>query len=261
MEQDEFINENMPPEWSNVEMAFDKKERKGGKGKNGHVVNTREYAIAWGIKNRPYSQRQLTEMCKADDAPSLKFLIKTCWKGFIRYYNALVEAGMEPRPPRSESERRRIMTETLRNGMQGLLKEDYNIAQIAAKYGVCTQQEYKNIRQSSEEARQLLPCIPTVIKHYGSWSRFTYEVKKYNMDMVITEYVRKSAECGHWLRLNECDRLKIPIRGIMDVLRSRVFNVLCYRKLAALGLVSEVEEYSGDANAGKTGRSGRKDEE
>ena len=247
------------PDWSKMNVAFGKKERRG-RVTGGHLVNTREYAIAWGVKHRPYTRDQLIELCKEPGSPSFTFLVRKCWRGFTRYYNALVDAGMPPRPPRTEEERRRAVAEAAEGGLRGLVQEDYDLARMAAEYGVVTMADYNRIRQSNEDARRLLPCVQTVMKRYGSWSRFAYEVKKYNVDMVITEYVRKSAECGHWLRLSECDRMKIPIRGIMDVLRSRVFNTLCYRKLAAMGLVSNIGEYSGDANAGRTGRGGRKDE-
>jgi hypothetical protein len=79
-----------------------------------------------------------------------------------------------------------------------------------------------------------LPSTKTIIKHFGNWKRFSYEVMKYNTDIVINEYVQRSAECGHWLKLSECDKLKIPIRGIMDILRPVIFNALCYKKLSLL---------------------------
>ena len=166
-------------------------------------------------------------------------------------------AGMKPRPPRNDNERRRIVGSARSNGVKRLLGSDYDIARLAAQYGVVTRKEYIKLRNENEEARMLLPGSRTVEFRYGTWSRFAYEIKKYNADLVITEYVRKSAECGHWLRLHECDKMKIPIRGIMDLLRSRVFNSLCYRKLKALGLESNIGEYSGNASAGEEpGRSG-----
>ena len=63
---------------------------------------------------------------------------------------------------------------------------------------------------------------------------------KYNAHAVLTAHVERSAECGHWLRMRECDRLGIPIRGIMDLLRPSLFNVLCYRKLALLGKSDDI---------------------
>ena len=40
--------------------------------------------------------------------------------------------------------------------------------------------------------------------------------------------------------MRECDRLGIPIRGIMDLLRPSLFNALCYRKLALLGKSDDI---------------------
>ena len=257
MQYDDVLNDNVPPDWTRMDMALNGNDRRGSR-KRSHEINSREYAIAWGVKNCPYSDRQLQEMCYGNEnAPSYRFLVRKCWKGFLRYYKALVAAGMKPRPPRNDSERRRIVGSARSTGVKRLLGSDYDIARLAAQYGVVTRKEYIKLRNENEEAKMLLPGSRTVEFRYGTWSRFAYEIKKYNADLVITEYVRKSAECGHWLRLHECDRMKIPIRGIMDLLRSRVFNSLCYRKLKALGLESNIDEYSGNASAGEEpGRSG-----
>jgi hypothetical protein len=37
------------------------------------------------------------------------------------------------------------------------------------------------------------------------------------------------------------DKLKIPIRGIMDILKPSIFNSLCYKKLSLLGLSSNID--------------------
>ena len=226
-------------------------------GDGGVAVNTREYAIAWGVKNRPYSGAELRRMCADPNAPSWTFLTRKCWKGFVRYYNALVNAGMPPRPPRTDAERREVIGKAVNDGfLHGLLPEDYDIARIAAGYGIRTQADYNRVRKSDDDARRLLPCFPSLKKKFGNWKRFVYEVCKYDADMTMTEYVRKSAEAGHWLRIPECDSLGIPIRKVMDILRPRIFNTLCYRKLESMGLASGMGEYSGKS---KTSRS-RQDE-
>ena len=164
-----------------------------------------------------------------------------CWKGYPRYYDALVRAGMEPRPPRTDAERRRMLGKAERNGFRnGLLDKDYDVARIAAEYGVTTRESYNRIRREKPESRAFLPSSKSIAIRFGSWKRFHYEVMKYNADAVLTEYVERSAECGHWLRMRECDRLGIPIRGIMDLLRPSLFNALCYRKLALLGKSDDI---------------------
>lgn len=209
----------------------------------GRLVNTKAYALAWGVINKPYSSTELWRMCHDDpDAPSYLFIVGKCWKGYPRYYDALVRAGMEPRPPRTDMERRRILGKASRDGFRnGLLDKDYDVARIAAGYGVTTRDSYNAVRREKPESRAFLPSAKCIVRRFGSWKRFQYEVMKYNADAVLTEYVERSAECGHWLRIRECDRLKIPIRGIMDLLRPTLFNALCYRKLALLGKSDAIE--------------------
>ena len=241
----------MKPEWSKTDMKMARNEtRKSSDYKpkkranktmkyvnsEGRLVNTKAYAIAWGIINKPYSAKDLFNKCKDPEAPSYYFIVNKCWNGYPRYYDELVKAGMEPRPPRSDMERRRILGKAEKEGFKlGLLDKDYDLARIAAGYGVTTRESYNKIRREKPETKAFLPTSRIVIDRFGSWKRFQYEIMKYNADAVLTEYVAKSAECGHWLRIKECDKLKIPIRGIMDLLRPSLFNALCYRKLALLG--------------------------
>ena len=243
------------PEWADVEPSDSRSSRRewgGDKSRKkyktakyvnseGRVVNTREYAIAWGVINKPYSKTELVSKCQSDpEAPSWRYLIEKEWNGYTRYYNALVKAGMEPRPPRSDAERRRLLGRATREGfVNGLLDKDYDLARMAAQYGVTTQKSYKRIRRENPDARALLPNETVIVKRFGTWKRFAHEVMKYNIDAVITNYVKASAEAGHWLRLSECDKLKIPLRTAMDILRPDLFNQVCYRKLAAMGLDRE----------------------
>ena len=230
----------MSPQWSkiNIKLSKSQKIRKTNNYKNsqGRLVNTREYAIAWGVINKPYSAKDLYIKCKDPEAPSYLYITEKQWKGYTRYYNDLVRAGMQPRPPRSDEQRRRLIGKAAKDGFRkGLLDKDYDIARIAAQYGVTTRQSYKKIRKQKPESKAFLPNVKTILKIFGTWKRFTYEVMKYNADLVITEYVRQSAECGHWLKLSECDKLNLPIRGIMDILRPTIFNALCYKKLTLMG--------------------------
>lgn len=239
----------MQPEWSKINLRDKKSESRRKKDYNpsmrkskhyknseGRLVNTRAYAIAWGVINKPYSLKDLINKCKDPEAPSYRYIIQQQWKGFTRYYNDLVKAGMEPRPPRTDEQKRIMIGKASNDGFRkGLLDKDYDIARIAAEYGVTTRESYNQIRKQKPESKMFLPNIRTIYKRYGSWSRFAYQVMKYNADLVITEYVRQSAECGHWLKLSECDKLKIPIRGIMDILRPTIFNALCYKKLTLMG--------------------------
>lgn len=104
-------------EWSDTDMRICKSEsynnsnmninrhfRKTKKYMNsqGRIVNSKAYAIAWGIINKPYSSKDLYIKCKDPEAPSYYYIVKTGWKGYPRYYNDLVKAGMEPRPPRTD---------------------------------------------------------------------------------------------------------------------------------------------------------------
>ena len=244
------------PEWSKTDLKKSKTETKKSVdfeptkrmnkttkyvNSEGRFVNTKAYALAWGVMNKPYSAKDLFNKCKDPDAPSYRFIVDKCWKGYPRYYDALVKAGMEPRPPRTDMEKRRILGKASRDGFRnGLLDKDYDVAKMAAEYGVTTKESYNRIRRENVESRAFLPSVNCIIRRYGSWSRFHYEVTKYNADAVLTEYVTKSAECGHWLRIRECDKLKIPIRGIMDLLRPTLFNALCYRKLELLGLSESI---------------------
>lgn len=253
------------PEWAEIEHSGSRASRRewGGdrsRGKyrtakyvnsEGRVVNTREYAIAWGVLNKPYSREELISKCKSDpDAPSWRYLIRREWNGYTRYYNALVKAGMEPRPPRSDSEKRRILGKATRDGfINGLLDKDYDLAKMAAQFGVTTQKSYIRVRHDNPDAKALMPNVSVVIARFGTWKRFSHEVMKYNIDAVITNYVRASAEAGHWLRLSECDRLKIPLRKAMDILRPDLFNQVCYRKLAAMGLDREEMKQASKENS------------
>jgi len=252
------------PEWSKTDLKKSKTETKKSTtykpakrvnktmkyvNSEGRLVNTKAYALAWGILNKPYSSLDLYRKCCADaDAPSYSFIVKKCWKGYPRYYEALVRAGMEPRPPRTDMERRRLLGKALRDGFRnGLLDKDYDVARIAAEYGVTSRESYNRIRREKPESRAFLPSVKSIVRRFGSWKRFGYEILKYNADAVLTEYVTKSAECGHWLRIGECDRLGIPIRNIMDLLRPTLFNVLCYRKLELIGKAGSITT----ANGGK----------
>ena len=243
--------DNVQPDWSRMNLRNGRKEaRKGVDYKpkkrvnktmkyvnsEGRLVNTRAYALAWGVLNKPYSSKELFEKCKDPDAPSFSFIVEKCWNGYPRYYDALVRAGMEPRPPRTDMERRRMLGKAAGDGFRtGLLEKDYDVAKMAAGYGVTTRESYNRVRREKPESRAFLPKAQSIVHRFGSWRRFQYEVMKYNADAVLTEYVTKSAEAGHWLRTRECDRLGIPIRRLMDLLRPTLFNQLCYRKLEMLG--------------------------
>ena len=242
----------MQPEWSKTDLKKTKNETKHSvsykpvKRRNktlkymnseGRLVNTKAYAIAWGIINKPYSADDLRKKCHEDpEAPSYSFIVKKCWNGYPRYYNALVRAGMEPRPPRTDMEKRRILGKAEQEGFKnGLLDKDYDVARMAAQYGVTSRESYNKVRRENPESKVFLPTSACIARRFGSWSRFQYEVMKYSADATLTEYVQKSMECGHWLRIRECDKLKIPIRKLMDLLRPTLFNMLCYRKLALMG--------------------------
>ena len=200
---------------------------------DGRQVNTREYAIAWGVKNRPYSSGELRRLCREDpESPSYDYLVKQEWKGYTRYYKALVNAGMERRPPRTDNERREYVRSQAHDGfVRNLLDKDYALARTAAARGVSTQAEYDRMR--SEDGS--LPSVATVVRRFGTWKRFQYEVLKYSADITLDRYVRKSVSVGHWLTIKECDREGIPIRKYMDLLQPMVFNAVCYRKMEALG--------------------------
>ena len=240
----------MQPEWSkpDIRMYRTERKRKGVykyaeyRNADGRLVNTRAYAIAWGVINKPYSQVQLMRMCGEDpDAPSFNFIVRRCWQGYPRYYDDLVKAGMPPRPPRTEDERRRLLAKAERDSFShALLDKDYDVARMAAQYGVKSQAEYNRLRREKPETKAFLPADRTVVKRYGTWRRFQYEVLKYNADIVLTQYVSGSAAAGHWLRMRECDEQGIPIRGLMDLLRPSLFNVLCYRKLKSMGLADSI---------------------
>lgn len=248
---DNYQENHMQPEWSKTDLKKTKNETKRSSSyrptkrvnktmkyvnSEGRLVNTKAYAIAWGVINKPYSSEDLYRKCQDPEAPSYSFIVNKCWKGYPRYYDALVRAGMEPRPPRTDMERRRILGKAEKEGFRnGLLDKDYDVARMAAQYGVTTRESYNRIRREKPESRVFLPSAACIARRFGSWGRFQYEVMKYSADAVLTEYVTKSAECGHWLRIRECDKLKIPIRRIMDLLRPTLFNVLCYRKLELMG--------------------------
>lgn len=202
----------------------------------GRLVNTKEYAIAWGVINKPYSTSDLYNKCKNDpQAPSYVFITKRCWKGYPRYYDDLVKAGMQPRPPRTDRQRRQIIAKAAKNGFKlGLLDKDIDAIRIAAEYGAIRRSDYNKLRKQHPQLKVFLPSYHAIEVRFGNWSRFSYEVMKYNTDVVVNQYVKKSAQCGHWLKLSECDKLKIPIRGIMDILRPTIFNALCYKKLALM---------------------------
>lgn len=200
---------------------------------DGRLVNSREYAIAWGVINTPYSSTELRMKCKAFDAPSFAFILKE-WKNYMEYYKDLVRAGMKPKPPKTDEEKRKII-----NPISGrilkrvLLTQDYNLAEYCAKMNVTNRESYNNLRKKSEIK---MPSCVTVAKRFGSFTRFMNEIRKYNLDLTITIYVKESMKVGHWLRLAECDKLKIPIRKAMDILRPRFFNSLCYKKMELLKL-------------------------
>lgn len=197
---------------------------------DGRLVNSREYAIAWGVLNKPYSCKDLMIKCRQPDAPSYQYICKKEWKGYPFYYRDLVRHGMEPRPPRTDMEKRKIIHATTGNILRRvLLTEDYNLAKFAASIGVTSKKTYDEHRKNSAN-KQFMPCYETVVRRFGTWRLFMNEVMKYNVDIIMTRYVEGSIAAGHWLKLSECDKLKIPLRKAMDVLRPRFFNALCYRK-------------------------------
>lgn len=236
---------NEIPDWSDITLdgkrsrqKFRDNIRSSYKTKNtrtndGRLVNSREYAIAWGVMNKPYSSAELRIKCRAFDAPSFAFIIKE-WKNYVEYYKDLVRAGMEPKPPKTDAEKRKII-----NPISGrilkrvLLTQDYNLAEYCAQMGVTNRETYNKLREKSEIK---MPHFSTINKRFGSFTRFMNEVRKYSIDLTITAYVKESMKAGHWLRLSECDKLKIPIRNAMDILRPKFFNSLCYRKMELLKL-------------------------
>ena len=238
----------MKPDWSDINLKLSKNQSKQSvdyvpkkrkrisyQNAQGRCVNTKSYAIAWGVINKPYSTTDLYNKCKDSEAPSFYFITRKCWKGYPHYYNDLIKAGMEPRPPRTDMQRRKMLSKVYADGFKtGLLDKDSDIARMAAHYGVTTKRSYIKIRKQIPESKVFLPSMITLMKIFGTWKRFSYEVMKYNTDAVINEYVNKSRQCGHWLRLSQCDKLKLPIRGIMDILKPSVFNALCYKKLALI---------------------------
>ena len=237
----------MKPEWTKIDMKKSKTETKKSssaepvKRKNktmkyvnsdGRLVNTRAYALAWGVINKPYSAEDLYKKCQDPEAPSYTFIVSKCWKGYPRYYDALVRAGMEPRPPRTDMEKRRMLGKAELDGFRnGLLDADYDVARIAAQYGVTTRESYNRIRRENPESKFFLPSSQCITRRFGSWSRFA----------TLREYVTKSADCGHWLRIRECDQLNIPIRGIMDKLRPTLFNMVCHRMLKLMGRDGDIQ--------------------
>lgn len=212
-----------------------KRKRQVIRVQRGRGVNTREYAIAWGVLNKPYSSKELYLKCKGNpNAPAYNYIVNREWKGFLRYYNALVKAGMEPR---SDKEKRRFIVKKVRNGFSiGLLKDDKELVKFAALHKLTTITIYTDFLKNNKEMSGIIPTANTVIHRFGTWRRFKYEVLKYNIELAITEYVKLSARYGHWLRLWECDKYDIPIREAMNLLRSSLFNAVCYRKLRVLGL-------------------------
>ena len=170
-------------------------KRRGYVNSEGRLVNTREYAIAWGVINKPYSDEELRKKCRDPDAPSYHYITKSEWKGYTRYYRALVSAGMEPRPPRTDNERRHLIGKAAHDGfIIGLLEKDYDIAKIAAGYGVDSMESYKRIREEHPESKCFLPPTRTIQNRFGTWRRFMYEVMKYNADAVLTEQQNRLLE-------------------------------------------------------------------
>ncbi len=201
---------------------------------NGRVVNTIEYAIAWGVQNKPWCKTSLMQMCKAKDAPSFAYIMRT-FVTYEKYYKALVKAGMEERPLWKEQDRE-LELKIARERVEKLsfYAKSSDAARMAAHYGILNRTQYRKIRSINEDARKVLPPVSVVEKVYGTFKRFMVEVMKYNADIVITQYVELSFEKGRWLTLRECDVNKLPIRGIMDLLRPSVFNLLCYHKMRVL---------------------------
>lgn len=203
---------------------------------NGRLVNTKQYAIAWGIINKPYSSKQLYIKCRDQKAPSYYFIVRKAWKGYQDYYNDLVKHGMQRRPPRTEQERRKLLGKIEKRGFKtGLLDKDYDLVKMAAEYGVTSVISYNKIREDKKESKIFLPSVVTIYKRYGTWKRFIYLVRQYNTDYILDIYVRESAKIGHWLTLLQCDKLKIPIRKIMRILKPSIFNAVCYKKLSLMG--------------------------
>ena len=237
------IDKQNAPDWSNVIIDGKRSRQKGMKNiritwghknkrnNDGRIINSKEYAIAWGVLNKPYSQELLRKMCRNYDAPSFNFILRI-FGNYVSYYKELLKYGMPPRPPRTDEEKRKII-----NHLSGrvikrvLLTQDYNLAEYCAKNNIKTREEYKEFCKRSEIK---IPCYNTVRKRFGSFTAFMNEVRKYSLDMTITDYVKESLKVGHWLRLSECDKLKIVIRPAMDILRPRFFNALCYRKMEIL---------------------------
>jgi len=203
--------------------------KKNKRTNEGILINSRQYAIAWGVLNKPYSNKELTKMCKKEDAPSYSF-IKKEWKAYPFYYRDLIKHGMEPKPPITENEKRKIINHaTGRTLKKVLIQEDYNLAKFCANLGVKNQKHYEELR-SKPENKPMMPFYSTVVKRFGTWHKFMYEVMKYNVDITITRYVEESIRAGYWLKIKDCNELKIPIRDAMNILRPRFFNALCYRK-------------------------------
>lgn len=232
--------ENELPEWHKLKLDGPKRKgnnrdfykksyyKKHKRTNEGILINSVGYAIAWGLMHKPYSLKELRALCKSDDAPSVFFIEKT-WKSYTFYYRELVKRGMEPRPPKNDSERRRQVDVVSGKIIRNILPKDYNIAEFAAKIGVKDKASYIELRKNPVNL-PFLPCAKTVVTRFGTWRKFMYEVMKYSVDTTVTRYVEESIEAGYWLKIGDCDKLKIPIRMAMDLLKPRFFNVLCYRK-------------------------------
>lgn len=234
-------NDIVSPDWHDITLdapktrCINKKKYERVRNKNkvrneGRLVNSREYALAWGVINEPYSVRDLRAKCKAHDAPSASYILKE-WGGYPFYYRELVRRGMKPRPPKHRNEIRNAVHPTTGKILKRvLLTEDFNLARYVAELGITKAKDYSELRNREPARKQFMPDVTTIRKRFGSWRLFKNEVMKYNVDMIVDNYVRESVKAGHWLKISECDKLKIPLREAMNVLRPRFFNALCYRK-------------------------------
>lgn len=237
------------PDWSKIRLQprnTHKLEKKRIYRK-GRDVNSVQYAIAWGVLNKIQYRDDLLRLSRNVDAPSYVWIIKQ-WKSFSNYYLALLKAGMQPRPPRSEAARRRFFDMQKGKMVFKLIRDDFEICKRIAELGILDRTAYRKYRKDHPEMKRILPNDNVLSQRFGSWELVRYEAQKYNVDALITRYVQQSAKAGHWLYLKECDKIKLDIRHAMKMLRPRLFNIFCYRKLELLGLTGTVPNPQGEKN-------------
>lgn len=168
---------------------------------------TREQMIQWGRKNGVRVVRDLWKMASIqEDTPTFKMVLKQfgSWGAYKKQIGLYID----------------------RKGYIGQMTQEQYI-RLCIRFNIQTMYDYKRIRK---QYKGIIISYDKLMSIFGNWYNFKRLLTCFDIDRILTEYVQKSIQVGHVLKLYECDKLGIQIRKAMNCYGRKIFNILVRKK-------------------------------